>query len=400
MTDASRKRNPVAVFHANQKRHFSRWQGLAFPDIWLIVCWMNLMVIGMVMVTSSSLSEASVERLNTFHFAIHQGVFYCGSLIVAYVVFSLGSAFFYEKSAALLVLSGLLLLALYIPGVGQSVNGARRWIDLRVIHLQVGEIVKVTMILYAAAFLKRNSYRLESSWKPIVTLLGIVAAFSVLLVEQPDFGTMAVLVTTVLGMMFLAGVSWWRFLLLALGVGAVMAVVLFSASYRVQRLLAFTDPWSHQFDEGYQLVNSLISFGRGRIFGVGLGESIQKHQYLPEAHTDFIFAIIAEETGLVGTLSVLMIFAVLVWRAFLIAHLADRVRKRFASNTAYGIGLLLAIQTLVNIGVTTGALPTKGLTLPLISYGGSSVLMTCVALALLARIDAEARFQARREGKL
>lgn len=400
MNDSSRKRNPVADFHANQRRNVSRWQGLVFPDIWLIVCWMSLMGIGMVMVTSSSLSTASVGQLDTFHFAVRQGIFYCGSLIVAYMVFSLGSAFFYEKSAMILVFSGMLLFALYIPGVGQSVNGARRWINLRVIHLQVGEIVKVAMILYAAAFLKRNGYRLDSSWRPVVMLLAVVAVFSALLLMQPDFGATAVLVATVLGMMFLAGVSWWRFLVLGIGVSALIVALLVSASYRVERLLAFTDPWSHQFDEGYQLVNSLISFGRGRIFGVGLGESIQKHQYLPEAHTDFIFAIIAEETGLVGALAVFMIFAVLVWRAFLIAHLADRVRKRFASNMAYGIGLWIAIQTLINIGVTTGALPTKGLTLPLISYGGSSVLMTCVALALLARVDAEARFQARREGKL
>lgn len=400
MSDKSRKRDPVADFHASQRRNVSRWQGLAFPDIWLIVCWMSLIVIGTVMVTSASLSDASVAQLGTFHFALRQGIFYCASLIVAYMVFSVGSVFFYEKSAMILVCSGLLLFALYIPSVGQSVNGARRWINLRVIHLQVGEIVKVAMIIYAAAFLKRNSYRLDSSWKPIFLLLGIVGVFSALLIIQPDFGATTVIVTTVLGMMFLAGVSWWRFLVLGSIVFVLMAALLVSASYRVQRLLAFTDPWSHQFDEGYQLVNSLISFGRGQIFGVGLGESIQKHQYLPEAHTDFIFAIIAEETGLVGALTVFTIFAVLVWRAFVIAHLADRVRKRFASNMAYGVGLWLAIQTLINIGVTTGALPTKGLTLPLISYGGSSVLMTSVALALLARVDAEARFQARREGKL
>ena len=232
----------------------------------------------------------------------------------------------------------------------------------------------------------------------MVQLLIITGLFAVVLVLQPDFGTTMVMVATVLGMMFMAGVNLWRFGIFFAVVAALMAGVLVAAPYRVKRLLTFLDPWSHQFDEGYQLVNSLIAVGSGGLFGSGLGQSVQKHDYLPEAHTDFIFAIIAEEFGLFGALVVMALFVLLVWRAFHIGYLADRVRRRFASLVAYGIGLIIAIQALVNIGVTTGTLPTKGLTLPLVSYGGSSVVIVCISLGILARIDAESRYLAKREG--
>ena len=213
-----------------------------------------------------------------------------------------------------------------------------------------------------------------------------------------DFGTTMVMVAVVLGMMYMAGVNAKRFTFFFLAVIGIMTAVLVAAPYRVKRLLTFLDPWEHQYDEGYQLVNSLIAIGSGGLFGSGLGQSVQKHDYLPEAHTDFIFAIIAEELGLIGALVVIALFVLLVWRAFTIGYLADRVRRRFLSLVAYGIGLIIAIQALVNIGVTTGALPTKGLTLPLVSYGGSSVVIVCVSLGILARIDAESRYQAKREG--
>lgn len=396
----SPRNSALERFRQHQKIPEKRWQRLAFPDVGLLLCWLALIVIGMVMVTSSSLSEAHVERLSTHHFAIRQGIFYVGSSIFAYIAFMLGTNFYREKAKFILGLAFLGLLLVYAPGIGVVVNGSRRWLNLGVINLQVGEFAKLAIFIFTAAYLQHHTQRLDHSWQPIIGLLAVTACFALMFYLQPDFGTMVVIVATVLGMLFLSGVSIWRLLLLGVLIAPAMVWVLISESYRLRRLTTFINPWEYQYDEGYQLVNSLISFGRGGLFGVGLGESVQKHQYLPEAHTDFIFSIIAEETGLVGALIVMAILMILVWRAFAIGYLADRMRKRFSSLLAYGIGLWLGLQSLINIGVTTGALPTKGLTLPLISYGGSSILMTSIALAILARIDAESRFIARLEGKI
>ena len=229
-------------------------------------------------------------------------------------------------------------------------------------------------------------------------LLAVTTVFAAILLLQPDFGTTMVIVAVVLGMIFMAGVNLKRFGIFFLVVTLLMTVALIIEPYRITRLTTFLDPWKYKFNEGYQLVNSLIAVGSGGLFGSGLGQSVQKHDYLPEAHTDFIFAIIAEEFGLFGALVVMALFVLLVWRAFHIGYLADRVRRRFLSLVAYGIGLTIAIQALVNIGVTTGLLPTKGLTLPLVSYGGSSVVIICISLGILARIDSESRYQAKREG--
>ncbi|MDO4642554.1 MAG: putative lipid II flippase FtsW [Cardiobacteriaceae bacterium] len=388
----------IHEFHKSQKQGTQRWQGLEFPDVWLLFAWLALIAIGIVMVTSASMSEAVGHNSDMYYYTTRQAVFYVFGLFAAYVCYSLPTHFFYQNSGRFLIISLLLLFAIYLPWIGFSVNGARRWLNLRLFNLQVGEVVKLSMIIYAAAFLQRNNHFLDRSWKPIFELLCITSLFAVILVKQPDFGTTMVMVATVLGMMFMAGVNGKRFALFFVAVSIAMVAVLVAAPYRVKRLMTFLHPWEHQYDEGYQLVNSLIAIGSGGLFGSGLGQSVQKHDYLPEAHTDFIFSIIAEEFGLLGALVVIGLFVLLVWRAFAIGCLADRVRKRFASLLAYGIGLLIAIQAAVNIGVTTGSLPTKGLTLPLVSYGGSSVVIVCISLGILARIDAESRFQARREG--
>ena len=388
----------IDAFHHSQKQADNRWQGLEFPDIWLLFAWLALIAIGMVMVTSASMSEAVGHNSDPYHYTFRQGAYYVIGLFGGWVIFNMPTHQLYQISGWLLAFSFILLLIICVPGVGVSVNGARRWLNLPFINLQVGEMVKLAMTLYAAAFLFRNTAKLDQQWWPMPQLLIITGLFAVVLVLQPDFGTTMVMVATVLGMMFMAGVNLWRFGIFFAVVAALMAGVLVAAPYRVKRLLTFLDPWSHQFDEGYQLVNSLIAVGSGGLFGSGLGQSVQKHDYLPEAHTDFIFAIIAEEFGLFGALVVMALFVLLVWRAFHIGYLADRVRRRFASLVAYGIGLIIAIQALVNIGVTTGTLPTKGLTLPLVSYGGSSVVIVCISLGILARIDAESRYLAKREG--
>ena len=388
----------IDAFHHSQKQADNRWQGLEFPDIWLLFAWCALIAIGMVMVTSASMSEAVGHNSDPYYYSIRQALFYAAGLVCAWVAYIMPTHFYYQNSGRFLIYALILLLILYIPSVGVSVNGARRWLNLKFFKLQVGEVVKLAMVIYAAAFLQRNSQFLDRSWRPMIELLCITGIFAAILLRQPDFGTTMVMVAAVLGMMFMAGMNLKRFIIFFGVVSVMMGAVLVAAPYRVKRLLTFLDPWTHQYDEGYQLVNSLIAVGSGGLFGSGLGQSVQKHDYLPEAHTDFIFAIIAEEFGLFGALVVMALFVLLVWRAFHIGYLADRVRRRFLSLVAYGIGLIIAIQALVNIGVTTGALPTKGLTLPLVSYGGSSVVIVCVSLGILARIDAESRYQAKREG--
>ena len=384
-------------FHNSQKRA-SRWQGMEFPDIWLLFAWCALIAIGMVMVTSASMSEAVGHNSDPYYYSIRQALFYAAGLVCAWVAFHLPIHQLYINSKRFLFCSFLLLLIIYLPSIGVSVNGARRWLNLGFFKLQVGEVVKLTMVIYAAAFLQTNQQYLDSSWRPMLGLLAVTTVFAAILLLQPDFGTTMVMVAVVLGMIFMAGVNLKRFGIFFLVVTLLMTVALIIEPYRITRLTTFLDPWKYKFNEGYQLVNSLIAVGSGGLFGSGLGQSVQKHDYLPEAHTDFIFAIIAEEFGLFGALVVMALFVLLVWRAFRIGHIADCVRRRFASLVAYGIGLIIAIQALVNIGVTTGSLPTKGLTLPLVSYGGSSVVIICISLGILARIDSESRYQAKREG--
>ena len=384
-------------FHNSQKRA-SRWQGMEFPDIWLLFAWCALIAIGMVMVTSASMSEAVGHNSDPYYYSIKQAMFYATGLGLAWVAFHLPIHQLYINSKRFLFCSFLLLLIIYLPSIGVSVNGARRWLNLGFFKLQVGEVVKLTMVIYAAAFLQTNQQYLDSSWRPMLGLLAVTTVFAAILLLQPDFGTTMVMVAVVLGMIFMAGVNLKRFGIFFLVVTLLMTVALIIEPYRITRLTTFLDPWKYKFNEGYQLVNSLIAVGSGGLFGSGLGQSVQKHDYLPEAHTDFIFAIIAEEFGLFGALVVMALFVLLVWRAFRIGHIADCVRRRFASLVAYGIGLVIAIQALVNIGVTTGSLPTKGLTLPLVSYGGSSVVIICISLGILARIDSESRYQAKREG--
>lgn len=393
------RKDYVADFYKSQRKGASRWQGLVFPDIWLILVSLSLIAIGMVMVTSASVNQAIKLDKGIYFYTYRQAFFYVIGLIFAYIFFCIPTIVLARNSGRFLMISLALLVLIYIPGVGLSINGARRWINLPLFHLQVGEMLKLVMVLYAAAFLQRNHRKLADSWQPMLELLVISSLFALLLLLQPDYGTTMVIMATILGMMFMGGVNIYRFGFLCAVVFVIMAVILVLANYRLERLFVFLDPWveKYKYSKGYQLINSLIAVGNGSLFGTGLGQSIQKHEYLPEAHTDFIFAIICEEFGFIGALVVMGLFALLVWRAFVIGRIAGKVRRYFSALTAYGIGLLLAIQTLVNIGVTTGSLPTKGLTLPLISYGGSSVVTVCIALGILARIDSESRFQAQRE---
>jgi cell division protein FtsW len=329
------------------------------------------------------IGDAPFYFLNRHLIALFLGV------ISAVVVFSIPVKY-WEKSGGILFLLGLVLLLLVlIPGLGREANGATRWIPLGSFNLQSSEFMKLFMVVYLAGYLVRRQEEVASSvWgfmKPMLLLL----LASGLIMLQPDFGTTAVLLVTAMGMLFLGGVPLWQFGILATLAGSVMASLVIVSPYRLQRVTTFLDPWADVEGAGYQLAQALIAFGRGEWLGVGLGSGIQKQFYLPEAHTDFLMAVIGEELGLAGTLVVILLFAFIVTRAFSMAAKAERSGFRFASYVAQGLGLWLGMQAFINIGVNVGLLPTKGLTLPLMSYGGNSIIVACIIIAMLLRIDYE-----------
>lgn len=351
----------------------------------------GLLTIGLLMVTSASMVISDTHFGHPFHFFFHQLIYLVVGVLIGAATTHVSLERWERLSPYLLVFGLVLLVLVLVPGIGRQVNGSRRWLSFMVLRFQVSELVKLAVILFMSGYLVRRlqEVRTQASGfaKPIM-LLGLVGG---LLLLEPDFGATSVVVLVSLGMMFLAGVRLSHFLGLMFGVLGSFGLLIVSAPYRLQRLTAFLDPWANQFNSGYQLTQSLIAFGRGGAWGVGLGNSVQKLFYLPEAHTDFLFAVLAEEFGMMGELVVCALFAVLVMRAFAIGRVMERCDQLFAAYTAYGIGLWFALQTMVNIGVNMGVLPTKGLTLPLMSYGGSSLLIGCVAIAILLRIYHESQ---------
>jgi len=285
-----------------------------------------------------------------------------------------------------------------VPGIGRSVNGSRRWLSLVVVNLQPSELMKLAVVLYAASYAVRKA-AFQHAQQPLkqTLLRGFLPLFvvtvfaSALLLLEPDFGAFVVIVAIAFGILFLGGLDWRLFACLVFLLPIGLSAILVAAPYRLQRLIAFLDPWSDPFGKGYQLSHSLIAFGRGEWFGVGLGASVEKLLYLPEAHTDFLLAVIAEELGFVGVALVIGLFAWLLIRAYGIGRQAARLERPFAALVAHGIGLWIGVQTFINVGVNMGVLPTKGLTLPLLSFGGSGIVANCVALAVLLRVDYENR---------
>ena len=368
-------------------------------DVYLLGSVILLLCIGLVMMTSASISEAARLHNNPFYFFERQSLYILGGLIISAIVWKIPLDLFAKARPFLLMFSLLLLAVLLIPGVGQTVNGSTRWIRFAGINVQVSEIVKLSMILFFASYLQKHQEVLQASSKPVWVPLGILGATGGLLLMQPDFGATVVISVTVLSMMLLAGVRLRIFSLILLVAGSLFALLIFTSDYRYKRLMGFLNPWADPFGSGFQLSQSLIAFGRGEWFGVGLGESVQKLFYLPEAHTDFVFAVIAEELGVVGAIFVIALFTFISWRALRIGKRAEKAGQMFNAYMAYGIGCWLAFQAYVNVGVNMGVLPTKGLTLPLVSYGGSSIVVSCVAMALLLRSDYELRFQYRESDK-
>jgi cell division protein FtsW len=362
-----------------------------FYDRYLLFSILTLLVFGLLMVASTSIVISERQYGQAFHYFFHQLLYLVVGVGVGTIIFQIKIDYWRKISLMLLVLSIGLLVLVLVPGIGRQVNGSVRWLGFGPFGLQVSEFVKLTMIIYLAGYLVRQEKQIQTQIRGFLKPLLVLVIIAFLLLCEPDFGAATVIVITSLGMLFLAGVRIWQFAILLTSVVLIFAILAISSPYRLARLTTFLNPWANQFDSGYQLTQSLIAFGRGSWSGVGLGESIQKLFYLPEAHTDFLFAVLTEELGLIGGLFMILLFSVLVWRALRIGQYCFKAGQRFSAYLAYGIGLNIALQVIINMGVNMGVLPTKGLTLPLMSYGGSSLLITCMMLALLLRIDYERR---------
>ncbi|ARB46807.1 putative lipid II flippase FtsW [Alloalcanivorax xenomutans] len=361
----------------------------------------GLTLVGLVMVTSASLQIAETRLDNPFYYGIRHGTYLLISLGIGAAVYCCVPLALLERLRfAMLPVAVVALVLVFVPGLGREVNGSTRWIALPGMTIQASEIVKLCFVLYLAGYVAQRKAELETQWKAFFVPLGVLGLLTFMLLLEPDFGAVVVLGITTMGMLFLAGVPTLRFLLIGLVAVGLAALVAVAEPYRVARLMSFLDPWADQYGSGYQLTQSLIAFGRGHWFGVGLGNSVQKLFYLPEAHTDFVFAVLAEEWGLFGTLLLIFGFGLLGWRVFRIGHNLEQRGFLYHAYVVYGIAFVFCAQAFINLGVNMGVLPTKGLTLPFVSYGGSSLVISAVMVALVLRASAEQQeLQARGRAK-
>lgn len=348
-----------------------------------------LLCLGLVMVASSSMDIAESRYGDAFFLFKKQVVLMIPGLLAAVIVYHIPLSL-WQKSSGILLLTGIVLLFLVlVPGIGREVNGSQRWINLGFVSFQPSELCKIFVVLYIADYLVRRQNKVRTDWVGFGIPLAIMGIMVFLLLLEPDFGSVVVLMFAVMTMLFLAGVRLQQFIAL-ISVSLLLAALAAAASpYRMKRLSAYANPWEDQFGSGYQLTQSLIAFGRGEWFGVGLGESIQKLFYLPEAHTDFLFSILAEEFGLIGTLFVIATFSLVVVCGMEIGKRAEKRGKMFAAYVAYGLSILIGVQAFINMGVCSGLLPTKGLTLPFMSYGGTSLAISLVMIGFLLRANFE-----------
>lgn len=361
-------------------------------DLPLLSAVIGLQMLGFMMLSSASLYRAEALTHNPFFFLERQAVFIILAWGFTLAVLRIKMQQ-WEKNSAYLYLLGLGLLGLVLV-VGKNTNGSTRWLDFGIFSLQVSELMKLFVILYLARFLVQHQTKVKTQLRSLLGPLVLLLITAVLLLAEPDLGATAVILVTALGLFFIGGVALRGFLML-LGAAVIALITLIAIEpYRLRRITGFLHPWDSPFGDSFQLIQSLIAFGRGEWAGVGFGNSIQKLLYLPEAHTDFLLAILGEELGLLGVIAVIFGFGVLIWRAFVIASRAELAGSNYAAYVAYGIGLWLGLQAIINMGVTLGMLPTKGLTLPLMSYGGSSTLVVGIAVGLLLRIDDESRQRA------
>lgn len=363
---------------------------LPYLDKALLLALAGLLCLGLVMVASASVAVADRggDALELFQ---RQAMYAVLALLAGAITLRIPLVYWQAASTALLVFGCFLLVLVLIPGVGLEVNGARRWLPLVLVNLQVSEVARLCVLMYLAGYLVRRQEHLHEHRRGFLIPMAVLALVSALLLAEPDFGAAAVLTATGLAMLFIAGAPLGRFILLLLLAAGAGAALLLTSPYRMERLTGFLNPWADPFDTGFQLTQALIAIGRGGWFGVGLGNSVQKLFYLPEAHTDFLFAVLAEELGLAGIATVVLLYGLAVWRTFGIASRSMAAERPFGAYLAWGVGFWFGLQAFVNIGVNMGLLPTKGLTLPLMSYGGSSLVMTVVAMALVLRVDFETR---------
>ncbi|HGF7529158.1 cell division protein FtsW [Vibrio cholerae] len=382
------------MFLSGSFTKLSHWLRTSSPEalfdrqlVWIAF---GLMLIGLVMVTSASFPISSRLTDQPFHFMFRHAIFLLLAFLTSSMVLQVPLDRWMKYSSLLLGISFFLLIVVLV--VGKSVNGASRWIPLGLFNLQPAEVAKLSLFIFMSGYLVRKHDEVRQTFfggflKPIM----VFGTLAVLLLGQPDLGTVIVMLVTLFGMLFIAGAKLSQFLaLMVAGVLAVVALII-AEPYRVRRVTSFLDPWEDPFGSGYQLTQSLMAFGRGEWFGQGLGNSIQKLEYLPEAHTDFVFAVLAEELGFIGVVLVLVLLFSLVLKAIFIGKKAFQHDQQFGGYLAFGIGIWFAFQTLVNVGAAAGMVPTKGLTLPLISYGGSSLIIMSVAVSILLRIDHECR---------
>ena len=354
-----------------------------------------LLLVGIVMVTSASMSIAAKEFADPFYFFERQFIFAMAGLAFAWLMTRFPTPLWHKYSMVLLGLALLLLALVLIPGLGARVNGARRWLRIGVLNFQVSELAKVLVLTWVCSYCVRKRAELETTLPGLLKPFGLLVLSSALLLIEPDFGAATVLIATGFAVLFVAGARLRYVLSLVSAVVVAFALLALTSAYRLKRLMIFLHPFDEPFTGGFQLTQSLIAIGRGSWFGVGLGSSVQKLFYLPEAHTDFVVAVLAEELGLVGVLGVIALFGGLVWRAFRISRAAVQAGMHFQAYLALAFGVWLALQASINIGVNMGLLPTKGLTLPLLSYGRSSLLVSLAWLGVVLSIHHEVSCSAR-----
>ena len=360
-------------------------------DMWLITVTMFLICLGLIMVTSSSITLADRQFHEPLYYFRRQLLSVGIALGLAFVVIRVPMQV-WERTSTLLLIVGITLLGLVlIPGIGYEVNGSMRWIHGWPFPVQASEPAKFCVIVYMAGYLVRHGANVREKFTGFIKPIILLTIISALLLLEPDYGACVVIFATALGMLFMGGVPLSRFFSWMMVAGSMLITLAVLSPYRIQRLITFIDPWQDPFNSGFQLTQALIAFGRGNWSGAGLGSSIQKLFYLPEAHTDFVLAILAEELGLWGTLLVILLFCFLVWRAFIIGQMADAGARIFSAYMAYGSGMIIGLQAFINIGVNMGVLPTKGLTLPFLSYGGNSMIVTTMLVAVLLRVEYENR---------
>lgn len=377
------------IAFANIKESLTPRPSAQLYDVPLLYCVVMLIGLGFVMVMSASMPTA--ERLfdDPYHIIIRHSLF----LAMAFVLFWITSCVpmtWWKRSNPYLLLLGLALLVVVLI-VGREVNGAKRWIPIGPVGIQAAELAKLFFFSYIAGYLVRKREEVQENLKGFAKPIAVFAVYALLVLLQPDLGTVVVMFVTTVGLLFLAGAKLWQFFALILTGIALVVLLIIVEPYRMARVVGFLEPWDDPFGKGYQLVQSLMAYSQGGWFGQGLGNSVQKLQYLPEAHNDFIFAVIGEELGFVGVVSILILFGTLVFRSLLIAEQALKCGKEYEGYFSFAIGIWFAFQTMVNVGASAGILPTKGLTLPFVSYGGSSLLIMTIAAGILMRVDFETK---------